>query len=87
MRRVLRYILLPMEMRLLILNLEVETPGPVHVIITVLGSTPSTVLTVQLATRGSPTIASCMGPGGVMLTVGSLTIYTHNNKSVGKLTY
>ena len=70
----LRYILLPMEMRLLILNLEVETPGPVHVIITVLGSTPLTVLTVQLATRGLPTISPCMGPIGDMVTVGVGTV-------------
>ena len=63
---------------------SVEAPDPDHCIITVLGSTPLTVLTVQLATRGSPTIAPCMGPGGDMVTVKSGTM--HKNKSVSQLT-
>ena len=83
MRRVLKYMLLPLEVRLLILNLSVETPDPVHWINTVLGSTPSIVLTVQLTTSGSPTIAPCTGPDCDMVIVGMGTV--HRNKSVGKI--
>ena len=46
----------------------------IQVIITELDSTPLTVLTVQLITRGLPTIAPCMGPDGDMVTVGVGTV-------------
>ena len=69
--------MLPLEVIGLMVTLLsfVMTPsGPVQLIITELDSTPLTVLTVQLKTRGLPTIAPCMGPAGDMVTVGVGTV-------------
>ena len=66
--------LFPSEVISPMINLSVEIPGPVQLIITSLKSTPSTVLTIQLTFRGLPTTALTMGPGGCIVTVGSGTM-------------
>ena len=53
-------------------------PDTVQLINTELDSTPLTVLTVQLITRGLPTITPCIGPGGDMVTVGLGTMCNSN---------
>ena len=65
---------------LLRINLSDETPGPVQLIITSLNSTPSTVLTIQVAFRGLPTIAPGMGPGGCITIEGSGTVDETNQQ-------
>ena len=62
------------------INLSVETPGPVQQIITSLDSTPSTVLTIQLEFRGLPTTAPVMGPGGCIMIEGSGTVDRTNQR-------
>ena len=52
----------------------VSSPGPIQLIITELDSTPLTVLAVHWIIWGLPTIAPCMGPGGVMVILGEGTV-------------
>ena len=68
------------------INLSIETPGPVQRISTSLDSTPSTVLTIQLEFRGLPTIAPCMGPGGCIMMEGSGTV-DETNQRVNSFSY
>jgi len=51
-----------------------SSPGPIHLIITELDSTPLTVLTVHWIVWGLPTIAPCMGPDGDRVTRGVGTV-------------
>jgi len=60
-------------------------PGPIQLIITELDSTPLTVLTVQLITRGLPTIAPCMGPDGDIVTLGTIVNQSMSNVQINNI--
>ena len=66
--------LLPLEMvglMVTLLSFVIDSPpGPIQLIITELNSTPLTVLTIHWISCGLPTIAPCIGPDGIVVTVG-----------------
>ena len=63
------------------LTLSVSISAPDQVTVTESGSTPLTVVTIQLITRGVPNVSPSIGSGGDIMIVGSGTTYKINESS------